>query len=412
MSYLYHFSLKNWMIDGVPRAHPLFSWTDLLSPIATIGSALLGGAFSSSNTNSTNAANAEAVNATNQWNARNVDVTNAANLQIAQMSNQYNERMFNKQLQYNWDMWNANNQYNSASAQRQRWEEAGFNPYMMAGNSNAGVSQSSGSTNPPSAAVPQMQAAQAQSPRFENNASNIASVFNSLGQAASMFSAREAEAEKSRSEKDLLDSQKTNQDIQNRYAALNLAAQYENLLAGAEKTRSETAYHRYLTDIGRATFSDDVSLRHFQAQGQNMQNLYLEAQTDFMKIQSDIQRLNLKWLPIEKRANLALLQAQITEQLSRGQLNKAQASELVSRSLLNEANIEKVKADKKVIDKTTRFIVNEAAARAWRADAENKNMNRFGTPTYQHYVDGGYRFAPLFGLFGSATFNQHNQFKK
>lgn len=99
---------------------------------------------------------------------------NAANKEIAQMNNAFNEKMFDKQVAYNkemyqqqlgdqwkfyndskqnaWDlvanqqqfqtdMWNKNNEYNSASAQRERLEAAGLNPYMMMNGGSAGTAQ-------------------------------------------------------------------------------------------------------------------------------------------------------------------------------------------------------------------------------------------------------------------------------
>jgi hypothetical protein len=49
--------------------------------------------------------------------------------------------------QRNWqeNMWNKENFYNTASAQRQRLEEAGLNPYLMMNGGSAGVSQPAGS---------------------------------------------------------------------------------------------------------------------------------------------------------------------------------------------------------------------------------------------------------------------------
>ena len=99
---------------------------------------------------------------------------NSANKEIAQMNNAFNEKMFDKQVAYNkemyqqqlgdqwkfyndskqnaWDlvanqqqfqtdMWNKNNEYNSASAQRERLEAAGLNPYMMMNGGSAGTAQ-------------------------------------------------------------------------------------------------------------------------------------------------------------------------------------------------------------------------------------------------------------------------------
>lgn len=55
------------------------------------------------------------------------DKANAQNLQVAQMNNEFNERMLNKQLAYN-----------SASAQVDRFRQAGLNPYLAMQGQGAG----------------------------------------------------------------------------------------------------------------------------------------------------------------------------------------------------------------------------------------------------------------------------------
>jgi hypothetical protein len=60
------------------------------------------------------------------------------------MNNQFNERMAIQQRNWQENMWNKENAYNTASAQRQRLEEAGLNPYLMMNGGSAGVAQSAG----------------------------------------------------------------------------------------------------------------------------------------------------------------------------------------------------------------------------------------------------------------------------
>lgn len=100
------------------------------------------------NTNNTNKANLEIAQQTNQ-----------ANKDIAQMANEHNEAMLNKQIQQEWDMWNAQNEYNTLSAQMQRAEDAGVNPYQALGMMNSGNASSMSSPSAQPAAVPQMQGA-------------------------------------------------------------------------------------------------------------------------------------------------------------------------------------------------------------------------------------------------------------
>lgn len=67
---------------------------------------------------------------TNKTNLKIADRTNQANMDIAQMSNEYNMAMLDKQIAEQWKMWHAQNEYNSPAAQRQRREDAGYNPFM------------------------------------------------------------------------------------------------------------------------------------------------------------------------------------------------------------------------------------------------------------------------------------------
>lgn len=80
----------------------------------------------------------------NSQNRQNVRETNQMNYKINQMNNQFNERMAIQQRNWQEDMWNKENAYNTASAQRQRLEEAGLNPYLMMNGGSAGVASSAG----------------------------------------------------------------------------------------------------------------------------------------------------------------------------------------------------------------------------------------------------------------------------
>ena len=56
--------------------------------------------------------------------------TNKTNLKINQMNNDFNAREAQKARDFQYNMWNRETEYNKASSQRQRLEDAGYNPYM------------------------------------------------------------------------------------------------------------------------------------------------------------------------------------------------------------------------------------------------------------------------------------------
>ena len=72
--------------------------------------------------------------------------TNQQNYKIWQEQKQHNIDMYNLQQQGNIELWNMNNEYNDPSAQRERLENAGFNPYLAMGGNASGVSGSPAQT--------------------------------------------------------------------------------------------------------------------------------------------------------------------------------------------------------------------------------------------------------------------------
>ncbi len=71
-------------------------------------------------------------------------INNQNQLKIARETNAMNRKMFDDQLAYNTEMWNKQNEYNDPLAQRQRLENAGFNPLFhgLDGTGNASGWQS------------------------------------------------------------------------------------------------------------------------------------------------------------------------------------------------------------------------------------------------------------------------------
>lgn len=85
-----------------------------------------------------------------------------ANTIFQAKANSQNQENFNSQMQYNKDMQDAQNKYNLPTAQRQRYEDAGINPYLALSNITSGSQQSVMSApqapvnNPPQLDVPSL----------------------------------------------------------------------------------------------------------------------------------------------------------------------------------------------------------------------------------------------------------------
>lgn len=70
-------------------------------------------------------------------------LANASNERIARMNNEWQRENMRMQNDWNIEQWNRENEYNSASAQAQRFRDAGLNPYLaMTGGADAGTASS------------------------------------------------------------------------------------------------------------------------------------------------------------------------------------------------------------------------------------------------------------------------------
>lgn len=117
--------------------------------------------------------------------------TNAQNYKIWQEQQQHNIDMFNMQNQAQIDMWNMQNEYNTASAQRQRLEEAGLNPYLMMNGGSAGVASSMNAGTAQPAQAPTMQPGAPVESALGAGVQGYAQMMNSLSQAYAVANASE-----------------------------------------------------------------------------------------------------------------------------------------------------------------------------------------------------------------------------
>lgn len=182
--------------------------------------------------NKTNKVNQQIAESVNQTNKENVAATNQANKDIAQMNNEYNQKQLETQLQNQWDMWNAENAYNDPSKQMERFQSAGLNPYMAAGNVSSGNASSMTAPTPAPAASAQMQAAHAemyqQQPLDFSGFRNIVSDFLNSVEVQNRIESQQLENE--------------GKKIENQYKAQMFEANLSKLLADTDLAKSNKAY--------------------------------------------------------------------------------------------------------------------------------------------------------------------------
>lgn len=110
--------------------------------------------------------------------AKTTSDTNKTNLKINQMNNDFNAREAQKARDFQLDMWNKENEYNTASSQRKRLEDAGYNPYMSDAQAGTAAGMSGTSSASAAGAAPQIP----YTPDFQSVGVNLASALKMMSE--------------------------------------------------------------------------------------------------------------------------------------------------------------------------------------------------------------------------------------
>lgn len=199
-------------------------------------------------------AQADAQRDANKKNLQIARETNEMNYKIAQEANANNQQLQKDQNAWNLEQWNRQNDYTSATAQRERLEAAGYNPYLASGQVAVGSASTSSLQSAPytPSVAPTMQAAHVDPVNYFAGVGNAANDFISTYQNIAMTNAKvkteEANAQKAQAEASAITGYKrdfTMSEIEKNKASIQLAqtqAEYQetqNRLAvmygGAEK---------------------------------------------------------------------------------------------------------------------------------------------------------------------------------
>lgn len=274
---------------------------------------------------------------------------NAANKEIAQMNNAFNEKMFDKQVAYNkemyqqqlgdqwkfyndskqnaWDlvenqqqfqtdMWNKNNEYNSASAQRERLEAAGLNPYMMMNGGSAGTAQTmSGSAGAaPSGGAPSAQGVT--SPTATPYSADYSGITAGLGRAIDVLS--------SMPDRKVKEAQADNLRIEGKYIAGKAMAQILQM-----KTEAKTKEARLALDKLIADFDNNLKVSNMAVNEQNIAES--KARTQLSVTENLMRQKQLDFLPQQQKIELAQAAADIAFKRSAGYLNNVKVQHEIKK---------------------------------------------------------------------------------
>lgn len=277
----------------------------------------------------------------NSQNRQNVHETNQMNYKINQMNNQFNERMAMQQRDFQENMWNKENEYNTASAQRQRLEEAGLNPYLMMNGGSAGSAQSVGTGATASAS------GNAQMQPFQADYSGIQQAIGSVFQSQ----VQQAQVSQLQGQKNLADAQAM-QALSN-VDWSKMTEETREYLKATGLARAQLGYSKELQELDNMAFTG----RLIQAQGTS-QLLDAEAKTV----------LN-KYLDQQQQADLNIKAAEYYNKMSQGYLNYSEAKKVLAEEILTYARARGLQISNMVAEATAESLIRATNA-ANNANAE------------------------------------------
>lgn len=229
--------------------------------------------------------------------ASSQDSANRTNLRINHMNNAFNERMLDKQNQMNiaqfnrekaleQSQWERDTAYNSASAQADRFRQAGLNPTIMMKGQSAGMAQS-GSVSGNGVGLPSSSGNATMQPYYPVD----------LGDAIRKSYELEANLERNKAETNWFDTQSI---VARAKAAADIAL-----------TREKTRGTKFDNDLNDATQSILASLRNEQFLTSVQNRDFVEKKMQLADQQKVLNRLNIEAIPQRLSMDISVAASQI-----------------------------------------------------------------------------------------------------
>nr|DAH74595.1 MAG TPA: DNA pilot protein VP2 [Microviridae sp.] len=260
--------------------------------------------------------------------AKSTSDTNKTNLKINQMNNDFNAREAQKARNFQLDMWNKENEYNSASSQRKRLENAGYNPYMsdaQAGTAN-GVSGTSAAA--AAGAAPQV----SYTPDFQSVGVNLASALKMM------------------SEKKQLDIENLNMsDLLRSQIWRNIGAtDWRN--ASPEARAYNLSQGRRAAELGMASLEENLS-------NQRWSNNLLVANIANSLLDADAKTILNKYLDQQQQAELNIKAANYEYLVMSGQMKRQEINNLIAEEIETYARANGYKIQNRILSETADGLI-------------------------------------------------------
>lgn len=254
--------------------------------------------------------------------------TNKTNLKINQMNNDFNAREAQKARDFQLDMWNKENEYNSASSQRKRLEDAGYNPYMS--DAQAGTATGMSGTSAATAAGAASQIPY--TPDFQSVGVNLASALKMM------------------SEKKQTDIENLNMtDLLRSQIWRNLGAtDWRN--ASPEAREYNLAQGRRAAELGMASLEENLSTQRWS-------NNLLVANITNSLLDADTKTILNKYLDQQQQADLNIKAANYEYLVMSGQLKRQEVNNLIAEEIETYARANGYKIQNKILRETSDDLI-------------------------------------------------------
>lgn len=260
--------------------------------------------------------------------AKSTSDANKTNLKINQMNNDFNAREAQKARDFQLDMWNRENEYNSASSQRKRLENAGYNPYMS--DAQAGTAAGMSGTSAATAAGAASQVPY--TPDFQSVGVNLASALKMM-------------------------SEKKQTDIENLNMSDLLRSQiWQNL--GATDWRNASpearAYNlsqgRRAAELGMASLEENLS-------NQRWSNNLLVANISNSLLDAEAKTILNKYLDQQQLAELNIKAANYEYLVMSGQMKRQEINNLIAEEIETYARANGYNLQNRIVRETADGVI-------------------------------------------------------
>ena len=251
--------------------------------------------------------------------AKSTADTNKTNLKINQMNNDFNAREAQKARDFQLDMWDRENQYNSASSQRKRLEEAGYNPYMNDVQAGTATGMSGTSAASAAGASPQIP----YTPDFQSVGVNLASALKIM-------------------------SEKKQTDIENLNMSDLLRSQIWQNIGATDWRNASPEARAYNLSQGRKAAELGMSSLEESLSNQRWSNNLLVANISNSLLDAEAKTIINKYLDANQAAELNIKAANYEYLVMSGQMKRQEVNNLIADEILTYAKANGLKISNRI----------------------------------------------------------------